>query len=208
LRKAFEITCVFLIGIALTVILVMAVQPKPEPEIQTEIVEMVRTVYVQETTTNEKETAFNSRTHVMQLDDMDSAKETETEEILQDSDQETNDYVLAEDRLNPEDGINYNADGILETYYNLPMEGLIEALDRSWAYYDCINRDIIDDILENSGYWIRNDGVKMFGDYVIVAAELTQFPRGTIVETSLGTGMVLDTGEGGYDWFDLATNWQ
>ena len=47
----------------------------------------------------------------------------------------------------------------------------------------------------------------MFGDYIIVAADYSYEPRGTIVQTSLGTGMVLDTGEGGWGWHDIATCW-
>lgn len=98
----------------------------------------------------------------------------------------------SENALTPEAGVNYY-NGIMETYYNLPMNELIQLL------YD----------LGYSGtYWIREDGVKMFGDYIIVAADYNQFPRGTVVQTSLGVGMVLDTGLGGYNWFDIAVNWQ
>ena len=43
-------------------------------------------------------------------------------------------------------------------------------------------------------YWVRDDGVKMLGDYVMVAANLNLRPRGSLVETSLGTGIVCDTG--------------
>ena len=59
-------------------------------------------------------------------------------------------------------------------------------------------------------YWIREDGVKMYGDYVIVAANLDTHPRGSTVETSLGTGIVLDTG--GFaasdpNQVDIAVDW-
>ena len=43
-------------------------------------------------------------------------------------------------------------------------------------------------------FWVRDDGVKMLGDYVMVAADLGLRPRGSLVETSLGTGIVCDTG--------------
>ena len=36
--------------------------------------------------------------------------------------------------------------------------------------------------------------MKMLGDYVIVAADLNKYPRGSIVDTSLGQGIVCDTG--------------
>ena len=50
-------------------------------------------------------------------------------------------------------------------------------------------------------YWIRDDGVRMFGDYVMVAADIphmdgtqmeAEYRYGDLVETSLGTGMVVD----------------
>ena len=97
-----------------------------------------------------------------------------------------NDYSA--DRLNPEDGINYYY-GVLETYYDLPMDGLVQML------YD---------MGYEGTYWVREDGVKMWDEYVIVAADFDYEPRGTITETSLGTGIVLDTGEGGWGWHDIA----
>jgi hypothetical protein len=56
-------------------------------------------------------------------------------------------------------------------------------------------------------YWIRSDGVKMLGDYIMVAADYGWMPKGSIVETSLGTGIVCDTGGGGWYWFDIAVTW-
>lgn len=86
----------------------------------------------------------------------------------------------------------------IETWYNLPMETHIQ-----WI------REITG---LNYPMWVRDDGVKMFGDYVMVAANLNHYPYGTIVTTSLGTGIVVDTGgfanwDGGWTWFDIATNW-
>ena len=43
--------------------------------------------------------------------------------------------------------------------------------------------------------WTRSDGVKMFGEYVMIAANWKTRPLGTKVETSLGLGIVVDTGE-------------
>lgn len=66
-----------------------------------------------------------------------------------------------------------------ETYYNLPMGGVVR-------------------ILKNHGckgkYWVRSDGMKMFGKYIIVAANQKLRPVGTIVRTSRGLGIVGDTG--------------
>ena len=101
--------------------------------------------------------------------------------------------------LNSRMGINYfvSTDGVehRESYYNLPMNGCISIMN-SLGYY-----------LE---YWVRDDGVKMYGDYVMVAAELGKYPKGTIVETSLGLGMVVDTGEFTKTYpegWDIAVEW-
>ena len=103
-------------------------------------------------------------------------------------------------------GVNYY-NGHKETYYNMYMGGLIDAMNRGgWAYNDCINKDIIDNILDTSGYWIRSDGCKMFGGYIILAASEYEYSRGSIVSTSLGTGIVLDRGVGP-GVIDIAVNW-
>lgn len=82
-----------------------------------------------------------------------------------------------------------------ETYYNLDMSGVI-AIMQSMGYY--------------ADYWVREDGVKMYGDYIMVAANLNIRPKGTLVQTSLGMGMVVDTGgfaaANPYQ-LDIATTW-
>ena len=87
-------------------------------------------------------------------------------------------------------------DGVseVETWYNLPMDLVIENMrKRGYSEADYL-------------FYIRNDGVKMFGDFVIVAADLNKYPRGSVVYTTLGQGMVLDTGED-LDVFDIAVIW-
>lgn len=69
-----------------------------------------------------------------------------------------------------------------ETYYNLPMEGVIRNM-RNLGF---------DEV--NYPYSVRADGVKTLGGYVMVAANLAIRPKGTIVATSLGAGIVCDTG--------------
>lgn len=81
----------------------------------------------------------------------------------------------------------YYYEGRKETYYNLDMENVILNAQALGIQGD---------------YWIRNDGVKMYGDYVIVAS---QAKKGTIIETSLGTGIILDYCPAGT--IDIATNW-
>ncbi len=80
--------------------------------------------------------------------------------------------------LNRYNGVNVGPSG-KETYYNLNMNKIVAAMKRLGV---------------NSEYWVRDDGVKMYGDYIMCAADLSVYPRGSIVETSLGTGIVCDTG--------------
>ena len=85
-----------------------------------------------------------------------------------------------------------------ESYYNLNMTSVINAMRRlgySEAEYP---------------YWIREDGVKMLGGYVIVAANYEIRPRGTILESSLGYAIVCDTGgfaKRNPTQRDIAVNW-
>ena len=46
----------------------------------------------------------------------------------------------------------------------------------------------------NEPYWVRSDGVKMYGYYVMCAAGLSIRPKGSIVESSNGLAIVVDTG--------------
>lgn len=82
-----------------------------------------------------------------------------------------------------------------ETYYNLPMDKVVETMRRK-GYNE-----------EVYPYYIREDGVKMLGDYVIVAADLDIHPRGSVVDTSVGQGLVCDTGDFTSDLYDIAVNW-
>lgn len=66
-----------------------------------------------------------------------------------------------------------------ETYYNLNMDGVVS---------------IMRGIGNDDEYWVRDDGCKMLGDYIMVAADLSIRPRGSLVDTSLGKGIVCDTG--------------
>lgn len=83
-----------------------------------------------------------------------------------------------------------------ETYYNLPMSRVVSMM-HSRGY--------------NGDYWVRDDGAKMLGQYVMVAANLSIHPRGSVVPTTLGYGIVCDTGgfahNGSGVALDVATNW-
>lgn len=59
-------------------------------------------------------------------------------------------------------------------------------------------------------YWVREDGCKMLGDYIIIASNLERYPKGTLRETSLGMGIVCDTGTFANtkpEDVDIATTW-
>lgn len=89
-------------------------------------------------------------------------------------------------KLTAQGGINYY-NNQKETYYNLDMSGVISNAQSQGI---------------EGNYWVRDDGVKMYGDYVIVASQL---PKNTIIETSLGPGLVLDYCPS--NSVDIATNW-
>ena len=82
-----------------------------------------------------------------------------------------------------------------ETYYNLNMNGVVNIMRRMG------NTD---------EYWVRDDGCKMLGNYIMCAANLGVHPRGSLVESSLGTCIVCDTGgfaRGNSQQLDIAVTW-
>ena len=94
-------------------------------------------------------------------------------------------------------GVNYGPSG-KETYYNLDMSGVVSIM-RGMGFDE-----------ENYPYWVRDDGAKMLGPYIMVAANLDVHPRGTTVQCSMGTALVCDTGgfaaSNPYQ-LDIATTW-
>ena len=62
-----------------------------------------------------------------------------------------------------------------------------------------------------SSYFVRDDGVKIDDEgYILIAANLSRYPRCSVVETSLGLGKVYDTGSFATvnpEQFDIATDW-
>ena len=79
------------------------------------------------------------------------------------------------------------------------------------TYYDLRMSTVMGNCSGGGYYSVREDGAKVDKDgYVIVAAHLGNYPRCSIVETSIGLGKVYDTG--GFATvhpygFDLATDW-
>ena len=99
--------------------------------------------------------------------------------------------------LSKSHGVVYGPTG-KETYYNLDMSGVVSIM-RNMGFSS-----------EDYPYWVREDGCKMLGPYIMCAANLDRFPRGTTVESSLGTCLVCDTGSfaaSNPTQLDIATNW-
>lgn len=69
-----------------------------------------------------------------------------------------------------------------ETYYNLEMREVVARM-RRMGFSE-----------KEYPYWVRSDGVKMLGRYVMVAANLKIRPRGSTLMCSLGEAIVCDTG--------------
>ncbi len=97
--------------------------------------------------------------------------------------------------LNSFDGVNL-FNGHKETYYNRPMRRITQIATENGIPGE---------------YWERKeDGVKMFGPWVICAAHYGTHPYGSTVDTSLGTAIVLDTGafaNTNTEQIDIATTW-
>ena len=94
-------------------------------------------------------------------------------------------------------GVFYGESG-RETYYNLKMDLCVWYM-RELGYDE-----------EEYPYWIRDDGAKMLGNYVMCAANWKIRPKGTILPTSLGDAIVVDTGDFVADYpngVDLAVDW-
>ncbi|HSE61878.1 MAG TPA: G5 domain-containing protein, partial [Candidatus Saccharimonadales bacterium] len=79
------------------------------------------------------------------------------------------------------------------------------------TYYDLNMSSVMRNCGAGGTYSVRDDGAKVDKDgYIIIAANLSRYPRCSVVETSLGLGKVYDTG--GFtavhpDGYDLATDW-
>ena len=78
-----------------------------------------------------------------------------------------------------------------------PSSGTVMGPSGKETYYN-LNMSICVLNAQNAGatgeYWVREDGVKMLGGYVMVAANFSIHPLASLVPTSLGMGIVVDTG--------------
>lgn len=104
------------------------------------------------------------------------AEEAKKKQEQQHSSGGSSNYPSGGGVLTPSGGVNW-FNGRKEMYYNLNMSQVVAN-----AHAMGIQGD----------YWVRGDGVKMLGGYIMVAS--SDLPKGTIVETSLGTAIVVDAG--------------
>lgn len=96
-------------------------------------------------------------------------------------------------KLTKSGGVNYY-EGHKETWYNLSMDRVLERADRNFG--------------KHHKRWIRDDGAKMYGPYIIAAGAVDRY--GEIIGTSLGEAIILDTGAFALDnptQIDVAVNW-
>lgn len=100
------------------------------------------------------------------------------EQAVQQAKVESSFVYASSNTLNRRAGVFQGPSG-KESYYNLNMSRVIQYMQQLGYNYK---------------YWVRKDGVKMYGNYVMVAANLNIRPKGTILQTSLGPAMVVDTG--------------
>lgn len=87
----------------------------------------------------------------------------------------------------------FNFNGHKETWYDRPMKRVCAR---------ALNNGIV------GAYWEREDGMKMYGEYIICAGAPERY--GEVVETSRGLGIILDTGTFAKKeptTIDIATTW-
>ena len=105
-------------------------------------------------------------------------------------------YSVEASVLTKRGGVNY-FNGTKETYYNLNMSRIYARADANFG--------------SHHKKWVRDDGVKMYGPYVVLAVPFDVYPYGTTdIPTSLGLGIALDTGkfaETNKNQIDVAVDW-
>lgn len=150
------------------------------------------------------EESTNETTDEQKTEPLTEATESDAEEVTEEAvkseenleveDEPIEQFVWDGPVLNAYNGVVEGPSG-RETYYNLDMSGVIQ---------------IMRDLGYNYQYSVREDGVKMYGPYVMCAANLKIRPKGTIIKTSLGWGIVCDTGgfaKRNPTQIDIAVSW-
>ena len=98
--------------------------------------------------------------------------------------------------LTKKGGVNYY-EGHKETWYDLDMSRIVKKAKEKGVPGE---------------YWVSDNGLKMYGEFVIVAADFAVHPYGSVVLTSLNVpGIVLDTGafaQTNHEQIDIAVDWR
>ena len=101
-------------------------------------------------------------------------------------------YETGAKTLTKKGGVN-TFQGHKESWYNLNMDKVVQRTDEAFGMTNL--------------YWEREDGCKMYGPWIICAGHPSVI-RYTFVETSRGTGIILDTHTSSdKTLIDLAVNW-
>lgn len=134
---------------------------------------------------------------VQQIETMEEVIEENVEEIKEDvkEDAKANPTPIPAEGVLTKSKGTVQFDGHKETYYNLSMKKVVSNAQKKGI---------------EGEYWEREDGAKMLGDYIMVAADQKIHPYGSLVNTSLGMGIVVDTGtfiQTNPQQIDIAVNW-
>lgn len=115
-------------------------------------------------------------------EELDRQKQSaEQEQSAETQQEEEKEFYWGGEVITPSSGVANGPSGY-ETYYNLPMGGVVSIM-RGLGYSEA-----------EYPYWVRDDGCKMLGDYIMVAANLDLRPYGTVLPCSRGMAIVCDTG--------------
>ena len=126
-----------------------------------------------------KEQRFIKKQQIQEILEKQQAEEEQQDLEEPIEDEET--FYWDGEVITPSSGVANGPSGF-ETYYNLPMGGVVSIM-RNLGYDE-----------ESYPYWVRDDGCKMLGDYIMVAANLELRPYGTVLPCSRGMAIVCDTG--------------
>lgn len=150
----------------------------------------------QTTTTNNQEEGTSSAV-VSTTESEPLNRETDLSSSYVQHSETTHTDGLPVERLTKSGGVFMGPSG-RETWYNLNMSVCVKMMrDKGFSE-------------EEYPVWTREDGAKMFGDFVMCAANLEIRPKGTIIETSLGMAICVDTGsfcQSDKTAVDLCVNW-
>ena len=142
-----------------------------------------------------KEQRFIKKQQVREA--LEKQQSEEEQQVMEDAVEEEEAFYWDGEVITASSGVANGPSGF-ETYYNLPMGGVIDIM-RGLGYDEA-----------NYPYWVRDDGCKMLGSYIMVAANLDIRPYGSILPCSRGMAIVCDTGSFAADnpyQLDIAVSW-